>query len=226
MPSTSSSVEYRIVALGAGGVGKSCLCIQFIQGHFVQTYDPTVEDSYRKQINLDGTPYMIEVLDTAGQDQYTSMRERYMKSGDGFVLVYSTADPSSLKAAIGIHDHLVKVQGRPDFPCILVGNKADLLQERQVETHEGRALAEAWGCQFCESSALFRKSPPKETSPPHMHHITGAEDVFVRLLRKMLNPSCDPTATPPPPHDSYHQNNNNNNSSMPPLPPPATGNNN
>lgn len=54
--------------MGSGGVGKSALTIQFIQGNFVEKYDPTIEDSYRKQIEVDGKACMLDILDTAGQE--------------------------------------------------------------------------------------------------------------------------------------------------------------
>lgn len=58
--------EYKIVILGSGGVGKSALTVQFVQGIFVEKYDPTIEDSYRKQVEVDGQQCMLEILDTAG----------------------------------------------------------------------------------------------------------------------------------------------------------------
>ena len=58
--------EYKIVVLGSGGVGKSALTVQFVQGIFVEKYDPTIEDSYRKQVEVDGQQCMLEILDTAG----------------------------------------------------------------------------------------------------------------------------------------------------------------
>ena len=58
--------EYKIVVLGSGGDGKSALTVQFVQGIFVDTYDPTIEDSYRKQVEVDGQQCMLEILDTAG----------------------------------------------------------------------------------------------------------------------------------------------------------------
>ena len=58
--------EYKIVVLGSGGGGKSALTVQFVQGIFVEKYDPTIEDSYRKQVEVDGQQCMLEILDTAG----------------------------------------------------------------------------------------------------------------------------------------------------------------
>ena len=59
--------EYKLVVVGGGGVGKSALTIQFIQNHFVDEYDPTIEDSYRKQCMIDEEVAILDVLDTAGQ---------------------------------------------------------------------------------------------------------------------------------------------------------------
>ncbi|GBN57837.1 Ras-related protein Rap-1 [Araneus ventricosus] len=63
---TPTMREYKIVVLGSGGVGKSALTVQFVQGIFVEKYDPTIEDSYRKQVEVDGQQCMLEILDTAG----------------------------------------------------------------------------------------------------------------------------------------------------------------
>jgi Ras-related protein Rap-1B len=73
--------EFKIVVLGSGGVGKSALTVQFVQGIFVEKYDPTIEDSYRKQVEVDGQQCMLEILDTAGTEQFTAMRDLYMKNG-------------------------------------------------------------------------------------------------------------------------------------------------
>uniref|UniRef100_A0A2K5F078 Ras-related protein Rap-1b n=1 Tax=Aotus nancymaae TaxID=37293 RepID=A0A2K5F078_AOTNA len=64
--------EYKLVVLGSGGVGKSALTVQFVQGIFVEKYDPTIEDSYRKQVEVDAQQCMLEILDTAGTEQFTS----------------------------------------------------------------------------------------------------------------------------------------------------------
>ncbi|CAO3645292.1 unnamed protein product [Mucor hiemalis] len=88
--------EYKLVVLGSGGVGKSALTVQFVQSIFVEKYDPTIEDSYRKQVEVDGLQCMLEILDTAGTEQFTAMRDLYMKNGQGFVLVYSITSQVTL----------------------------------------------------------------------------------------------------------------------------------
>ena len=77
--------EYKLVVVGGGGVGKSALTIQLIQSHFVSEYDPTIEDSYHKQCTLDGELVLLDILDTAGQEEYSAMREQYMRTGEGFL---------------------------------------------------------------------------------------------------------------------------------------------
>ena len=67
--------EYKLVVVGGGGVGKSALTIQLIQSHFVDEYDPTIEDSYRKACVVDDQQVMLDILDTAGQEEYLAMRE-------------------------------------------------------------------------------------------------------------------------------------------------------
>ncbi|RAL64452.1 hypothetical protein DID88_001928 [Monilinia fructigena] len=62
--STAKWSLYKLVVLGDGGVGKTALTIQLTLQHFVETYDPTIEDSYRKQVAIDGQSCMLEVLDT------------------------------------------------------------------------------------------------------------------------------------------------------------------
>lgn len=59
----------KVVILGGGGVGKSALTISFIQGFFLDVYDPTIEDSYRKQVSVDNKVVLMDILDTAGQEE-------------------------------------------------------------------------------------------------------------------------------------------------------------
>jgi len=85
----SSTVSYHFVVMGSGGVGKSAVTLQFINRQFMSLYDPTIEDRYQKHIEYKGVQCMLEILDTAGQETFSAMRELYMANGEGFALVYS-----------------------------------------------------------------------------------------------------------------------------------------
>jgi Ras-related protein Rap-1A len=145
--------DYKIVVLGSGGVGKSALAVQFVEGRFVERYVPTIEDGYRKQVEVDGQQCMVEILDTAGTEQFVAMRDLYMKNGQGFVLVYSITDQSTYNDLVNLHDTILKVKDTIDVPMILVGNKCDLEDERVVGKAVGQTLAHNWGSTFLETSA-------------------------------------------------------------------------
>ncbi|KAF3384724.1 Ras-like protein [Penicillium rolfsii] len=170
--------EYKLVVVGGGGVGKSCLTIQLIQSHFVDEYDPTIEghfslspaDSYRKQCVIDDEVALLDVLDTAGQEEYSAMREQYMRTGEGFLLIYSITSRQSFEEIMTFQQQILRVKDKDYFPIIVVGNKCDLEKERVVSQQEGEALARQFGCKFIETSAKSR-----------MH----VEDAFYDLVREI-----------------------------------------
>ena len=80
LASSSSGVRrYRIVVLGDGGVGKSALTLQYVQHNFIDYHDPTIEDAYQQRTVIDTEPCLLDILDTAGQVEFTAMREQYMR---------------------------------------------------------------------------------------------------------------------------------------------------
>ena len=102
--------EFKVVVLGSGGVGKSALTVQFVSGLFMEKYDPTIEDFYRKEIEVDHTPCVLEILDTAGTEQFTAMRDLYMKNGQGFVLVYSITAQSTFNDLQDLREQILRVK--------------------------------------------------------------------------------------------------------------------
>jgi len=151
-----SDREYRLIVLGDGGVGKSCLTLQFIQGLFVDDYDPTIEDSYRKNCHIDNEFALLDILDTAGQDDFSAMREQYMRSGEGFILVYSITSRSSFQFVKDLYQQILRTKDKDSFPVVLVANKSDLEYERQVSMNEGRELGRRMNCKCIETSAKLR----------------------------------------------------------------------
>uniref|UniRef100_A0A8C7Y527 Ras-related protein Rap-1b n=1 Tax=Oryzias sinensis TaxID=183150 RepID=A0A8C7Y527_9TELE len=138
----------------APSVCVSVQTVQFVQGIFVEKYDPTIEDSYRKQVEIDGQQCMLEILDTAGTEQFTAMRDLYMKNGQGFALVYSITAQSTFNDLQDLREQILRVKDTEDVPMILVGNKCDLEVERVVAKESGIGLARQWNsCAFLETSA-------------------------------------------------------------------------
>jgi len=147
---------YKLVVVGGGGVGKSAITIQFIQSYFVTDYDPTIEDSYTKQCVIDDIPAKLDILDTAGQEEFSAMREQYMRSGEGFLLVFSLNDHSSFDEIPKFQRQILRVKDRDEFPMLLVGNKCDLEHQRQVSLDEAQNMCRSLLIPYIECSAKLR----------------------------------------------------------------------
>lgn len=89
-------------------------------------------DSYRKQCTIDDEVALLDVLDTAGQEEYSAMREQYMRTGEGFLLVYSITSRTSFEEIPIFQQQILRVKDKDYFPVIVVGNKCDLDDERVV----------------------------------------------------------------------------------------------
>eukprot|EP01128_Nolandella_sp_AFSM9_P011332 TRINITY_DN803_c0_g1_i2.p1 TRINITY_DN803_c0_g1~~TRINITY_DN803_c0_g1_i2.p1 ORF type:complete len:222 (+),score=28.83 TRINITY_DN803_c0_g1_i2:147-812(+) len=149
---TTASCSYQFVMLGQGGVGKSAITIRFALKHFEAKYDPTIEDCYQKVVDHQEVPCFLEILDTAGQETFTALRELYMQNGQGFALVYSITSLPTLKFLDKIYRQILDFQPS-DIPLVLVGNKLDLADKRKVSHEVARAKADDWHCQLFETSA-------------------------------------------------------------------------
>ncbi|XP_008926876.1 GTP-binding protein Rit2 isoform X1 [Manacus vitellinus] len=154
--SSAGSREYKVVMLGAGGVGKSAMTMQFISHRFPDYHDPTIEDAYKTQVRIDDEPAYLDILDTAGQAEFTAMRDQYMRGGEGFIICYSITDRQSFQEAAEFKELIYRVRHTYDIPVVLVGNKIDLEEFRQVSTEEGMSLAREYSCSFFETSAALR----------------------------------------------------------------------
>jgi len=146
-------MDYKIAVCGSGGVGKSCITIQFVQNLFIDDYDPTIEDMYRKQIFVDGETCLLDVLDTAGQDEYVSMRDPYMRSSDGFILVFSLTSQLTLDETNNFYNQILRCKDKNKVPIILAGNKCDLHDQRKVSNTVANATAQKYNAIFIECSA-------------------------------------------------------------------------
>lgn len=96
-------------------------------------------DSYRKQCVIDDEVALLDVLDTAGQEEYSAMREQYMRTGEGFLLVYSITSRQSFEEITTFQQQILRVKDKDYFPMVVVGNKCDLEGDREV-TRQGTPL--------------------------------------------------------------------------------------
>ncbi|KAI8320798.1 ferrous iron transporter B, partial [Martensiomyces pterosporus] len=151
---SGNQLTRRMVVLGhRGGVGKSTAIHRFIENDYLETYYPTIEAEYEKTIKVNGTLYTLEIVDTAGQDEFSLLDSRYAVNVDVYVVAFSVATRKSFEMARVIHDKILDLTGTEKVPMILAGNKIDLEDERQVSREEALALAKEFGCPYIETSA-------------------------------------------------------------------------
>ncbi|KEZ43053.1 hypothetical protein SAPIO_CDS5131 [Scedosporium apiospermum] len=154
--------ELHIVVLGAA---------QFVHNEWIESYDPTIEDTYRTHINVDNRQVVLEILDTAGTEQFVAMRDLYMKTGQGFLLVFSITSNSSLGELAQLREEIIRIKDDENVPIVIVGNKADLEDQRAVPRARAFSISQQWGAPYYEASARTRRN---------------VNEVFIDLCRQML----------------------------------------
>lgn len=179
----SKSVNsYKLCVLGGGAVGKSSLSLRFIRSFFPLDYDPTIEDSYTKQTEIDGRVCRLDVLDTAGQEDFGALFPEWVGKGrQGFMLVYSIESRQSYERVMQLSELLRQYREEPNLPITLVANKCDLEEIRDVTEAEGKQLAEKIGAQHFY-----------ETSARTYFNVENAFHSLVREIRKQAPPPPAP----------------------------------
>ena len=165
------SFEYvfKYIIIGDPSVGKSCILNQFLNGAFTDDYDITVGVEFgAKTIDLRDKKVKLQIWDTAGQDSFKSITRAYYRGAAAALICYDITCHESFE---NLHSWLeeCKTNGNPEMTLVLVGNKIDLGDNREVSTEEGQAFATENDMLFFETSAktservgeLFQKSATK-----------------------------------------------------------------
>lgn len=149
--------DIKIVLMGTSNSGRTALVTRSCYGTFLEDFDPTIEDTYRKQIVVDSLHYALDILDTAGDETHFDLRYNYIPEQHVFILVYSVASRTTFEGVETALLLIKKLRKGTSVPFILVANKTDLPVEYwKVSKEEGVELARKIGCPFIESSAKDR----------------------------------------------------------------------
>ncbi|KAH9483066.1 GTP-binding protein rhb1 [Psilocybe cubensis] len=192
MPPSAVPKRRKIVVLGSRSVGKSSLVVQFIENHFVDAYYPTIESIFQKTLKYNGVEFECEIIDTAGQDEFSIFNSKHAIGIHGYVLVYSVASRNSFNMVQTVYDKIIDFCGTQDVPCVIVGSKTDLqssspVPSRQVEPSEGERLAQQNHAAWVETSAK------NNTNVDQVFELCLAE-IEKRSERNLLVPPSSTTA--------------------------------
>jgi len=164
---------HQIVIFGPGGAGKSCITSQFIKQAFHDKYDPTVEDNYSKDVMFEGEEHTLDIADTAGQEEYEQIRKSYYKSAEGFICVYDVTDRESFEETEKFFNEIAGCRNLDaGWALVIVGNKIDLEEEREVSSEDGEEQAQRYNAKYMECSAK---------------DITLVEAIFMQIIRECVD---------------------------------------
>eukprot|EP00010_Vexillifera_abyssalis_P008637 CAMPEP_0201543954 /NCGR_PEP_ID=MMETSP0173_2-20130828/234_1 /ASSEMBLY_ACC=CAM_ASM_000268 /TAXON_ID=218659 /ORGANISM="Vexillifera sp., Strain DIVA3 564/2" /LENGTH=204 /DNA_ID=CAMNT_0047951885 /DNA_START=40 /DNA_END=654 /DNA_ORIENTATION=+ len=167
------SQDVKIMVVGDGSVGKTCMLISYTKNSFPGEYVPTVFDNYTANTIVDGNPINLGLWDTAGSDEYNTLRPLSYPGTDVFIICFSLVSPQS-------YDNVKKKwypevsHFNPDTPIVLVGTKLDLRGKSEtiqslkenglepVQEDQGHKLAKEIGASnYLECSALDQTNLPQ-----------------------------------------------------------------
>eukprot|EP01090_Pellita_catalonica_P004513 TRINITY_DN14337_c0_g1_i1.p1 TRINITY_DN14337_c0_g1~~TRINITY_DN14337_c0_g1_i1.p1 ORF type:complete len:198 (+),score=35.99 TRINITY_DN14337_c0_g1_i1:57-650(+) len=150
---------FKLVVAGPAGVEKRALILQFMYGDFVQDYDPTFADHVIEKRVVNGTLCTVDILDTAGVEDYAAMNDMNYQEGEGFIVVYSMTSSHSAREVKEFYERILRAAQARDLepenvPFVLCANKCDLKERREVDRAEGMKLAEVFNfADYFETSA-------------------------------------------------------------------------
>jgi Ras-related protein Rab-21 len=184
---------YKIVLLGEGRVGKTCLCLRYVNNKFSSDQQSTLEATYlEKRLNLGNKSVKLNIWDTAGQERYHALGPIYYRDANGALLVYDITDRDSFTKVRNWVKELRKIIGNK-IVLVIAGNKCDLEKYRQVEESEATEYAQSVGAIHIQCSAKTG---------------VNVEQAFLEITKGMMNPN--PTVGAGSGNVGGTQNNSNN----------------
>jgi small GTP-binding protein len=152
------SMIFKMILIGDSGVGKTNILNRYINNTFSETTKSTVGVELGTKVEeYNNTKIKVQIWDTAGQERYKSITKTYYKGAKGAFIVYDITKKDSFKNIDKwIQD--LREFGEDDAAILIVGNKSDLEESREVTTDEVKKKAEVYKMAYCETSALKSKN--------------------------------------------------------------------
>ena len=144
---------FKILLLGDSGVGKSSLLLRYTKDQFNQDIRSTIGVEFGvKYLKIDNLQLKVQIWDTAGMERYSSITSSYYKGAKGVIIVYDICKKKSFES-IDRWINNFKEKADEDAVILLIGNKSDLTEERQVDTEEAKSISQKNKLAFMETSA-------------------------------------------------------------------------
>jgi len=144
---------FKFIIIGDSGVGKSCLLLQFTDHRFKNDHDLTIGVEFgARTVNIDDKAVKLQIWDTAGQESFRSITRSYYRGAVAALLVFDVTKRDSFDG-LEVWLREAKANSNATLTTVLVGNKADLVSEREVTQAAAEEFAEAHGLTYLEASA-------------------------------------------------------------------------
>ena len=175
-----SNNSFKIGLFGLGGVGKSCIAIKYVQGQFMEEYDPTIADNFSKLAEVDNRAIQLTIFDTAGMEGFTEYQRNVIQSSDGFLVIFAVDDAFSFSKIPDIIQEILRIRGGEWVPIVICANKCD--KEPKITISDAELYAKDKNFKFLTTSAkdntnidnafkecvreIWKVKPPQDTEGP------------------------------------------------------------
>lgn len=148
----SHDFMFKLLIVGESGVGKTCILLRFAEDLFEENFLTTIGVDFKvKQITVDDKQIKLQIWDSAGQERFKNITMSYYRNCSGIIIVYDVTNHNSFEK---VGEWIEEVRRYvPTVPLMIIGNKCDMEDKRQVSTEEGRELAAKYNLIFLETSA-------------------------------------------------------------------------
>ncbi|VDM34342.1 unnamed protein product [Hydatigera taeniaeformis] len=162
---------FKLMLIGDSGVGKTCILFRFVDDSFSSSFISTIGIDFKiKTVEIDGKRIKLQIWDTAGQERFQTITASYYRGAMGIMLVYSVTCRKSFENISKWMSNITNLASE-EVEKIIVANKSDKVDQRQVSEEEGLAVAEKYEVKHFETSAM---------------NGTNVEAAFLELTRSIL----------------------------------------